>query len=234
MTIDWDAQNAIFTANNKWQAAMRNEILVPRYYRVRFPNNFEIIPPGDERAKGGCDTVAGGKRIDEKIVQWPGKNKGQPRASAYDAFAFELMSCTTEGREKTGWMFSNEVDYILYCFASLDEDRLDCFLIDFPALHRWFFATLARDQNTWPRWRSDQINQTECCVVPIDDVVHNVQTEHFVLERPKVVRFCRRCSSTGVLKGAIGEFRDGEWIAVPYEEPCSTCQPVVGSTSHHR
>lgn len=185
MPTDWDAQNAIFAAKNKWQETMRDAILVPGYYCKKFPDNFQIISPNDPRAVGGCDTIAGGKRIDEKIVQWPGKNKGEPRDEPYDAFTLELMSCTVEGREKTGWMMSNDVDYIFYCFANLNEDQLDCYLINFPELHHWFYATLAQDQHAWPRWTSDEVNRTECCVVPINDVVRNVPTWHVVLEKTK-------------------------------------------------
>lgn len=185
--IDWDEQNAIFAANDKWQIAMRDAILVPCFYQIRFRNNFELISPNDERAKGGCDTIAGGKRIDEKIVQWPGKNKGEPRDEPYDAFALETMSCTVEGRERVGWMISNTVDYILYCFASLDDDQLDCYLIDFPTLHNWFFWVLSQDQQAWPRWISEQVNHTECRVVPITDVTSNVRTEHFLLDKPRFV-----------------------------------------------
>lgn len=194
--IDWDEQNAIFAANNKWQAMMRDLILVPAYYQRCFPNNFEIIHHNDPRAAGGCDTIAGGKRIDEKIVQWPGKNRDEPADEPYTAFALELMSCTTEGHERDGWMVSNTVDFILYCFASLDEETLHCYLIDFPMLRQWFKATL----DMWRRWRSDQVNQTECCIVPIVDVVSSVPTEYFQLERPnqhqRMVTGLLACSDT--------------------------------------
>src|SRR4029079_10957495 len=125
-----------FDQDNAWQRRMRDAILVPHLYEKHYGGNYELLRHDDERAKGGADTIANGKRIDEKIVRWP-----KDREEAYTAFALEVRSCTTEGRERLGWMSTNDVDLLLYCFADRAEKSLDCYVINFPKLKEWFFRT---------------------------------------------------------------------------------------------
>ena len=165
--MNWDEQNAIFTSDNDWQRRMRDTILKPYYYEVRLAGQYEFIEHGDPRSVGGVDTIVRGKTIDEKIVRWPRAPDGTPRRDAYDAFALETMSCTTDGREWPGWMQTNKVDFLFYCFADAAQKRLDCYLINFPALQKWFYE---QDHEQWPLWHSEQVNGTECRIVPINQV----------------------------------------------------------------
>jgi hypothetical protein len=176
-----------FNRDDKWQREMRDDILVPCLYAKRFAGRHELIPHTDPRAKGGCDTIVNGHRLDEKIVRYPRDDNGVPRADPYDAFALETMSCTVTGHERDGWMRTNDVSFVLYCFANLDETELDCYLLDFPKLKDWF----------WPRaeqyhlWTSKQFNRTQCRVVPIYDVHEaGIIKQQYLFEKP----FSGRCA----------------------------------------
>jgi len=149
-----------FHSKNEWQLRMRNRFL-PFYYRREF-SEYEFIKYGDARAEGGVDTIADGKRIDEKIVQWP----KPPRDTPYDAYTLEEWSCTVPDRISPGWMMTNEVEFLLYCFASKDEQELICHLLDFGELWKWFWPRV----ESWPKWISDEINRTQCRVVPFWEV----------------------------------------------------------------
>lgn len=177
----WEQQNAIFRADNERQERLRDLILKPRFYDRFHANAYEFIKHDDPRAAGGVDTIASGKTIDEKIVQWPHNEDGTPKAEPYSAFALETMSCTVPGRERYGWMKTNIVDFLLYCFTDLHEQRLDCYLIDFPPLQQWFYA---EDHKQWPRWCSRQVNETECRIVPITQVCDAVQYHYMVFLKP--------------------------------------------------
>jgi hypothetical protein len=71
-----------------------------------------------------------------------------------------------------------EADYLLYCFANRDDTILNCYLIEFPALREWFWPHAANYSITV----TEQINKTECRVVPIADVVADVPTWRRCLE----------------------------------------------------
>jgi hypothetical protein len=116
------------------------------------------------------ETSSGEKGVEEKIVHWPLiKGTKTPRADPYTAFALETMSCTTEGREREGWMRSSQADILIYCFSVPDtEVGLNCYVMDMQTLKQWFWNA---DQSMWPVTRTDQINRTECLVVPVSDVV---------------------------------------------------------------
>ena len=201
--IDWDAQNAIFLEDNEWQMRMRDSILVPYYERV-YRGRYELIDPkSDPRAAGGCDTILDGKRIDEKIVRWPiDKETKKPREYGYDAFAFETWSCTIEDYVKLGWMATNDVAFILYCFVSLDQKSMICYLIDYPQLHKWFYS---QPEDRWPPSYSNQANRTLVRVVPIADVVANVWTKQFSLSRPQPQNVCKACGRPDANFVAIGD-----------------------------
>jgi hypothetical protein len=164
-----------FDKDNDWQLSIRDEILKPEFYEKRYPGNYEFIAYTDPRAAGGCDTIAAGKTIDEKIVRWPKSDQ------EYTALAIEILSCTVEGRERAGWIYTNRVDYLLYCMANKDQSVLTCYLIDCPQLQKWF---VKEDQDQWPVWRSDQINVTACRVVPIEQVKANVSVSRVTVRRP--------------------------------------------------
>lgn len=160
-----------FVRDNEWQRRMRDEVLAPDFYgSYALSGRYVFIDRGRLatvlQKRFAVDTILQGKNgaaicIEEKIVRWP---KG--REDGYSAFVLETRSCTVPGRESDGWMKYAQADYLLYCFADRDENALRCHLIDFPALQEWF----------WPRESSfqvtvtQQINRTECRVVPIAGV----------------------------------------------------------------
>ena len=165
-----------FNDDNAWQRKMRDAILKPYYYDRFHAGCYEFIEPTDPRSKGGVDTILRGRGIDEKIVRWPRDEDGLPRANAYDAFALETWSCTIEGHERKGWMFTNTVPNLGYCFSDQAEQSLDYWLLDFAQLKQWFYA---EDHMQWPRWRSNQFNRTECRIVPIVTVCEHVRHKRF-------------------------------------------------------
>lgn len=190
-----------FESDNRWQNNVRLTLLVPYFYERYFDGNFESIEPGSARSAGGVDCIANGKRFDEKIVRWPVDEDGQPRAEGYDAFALETQSCTVAGRERPGWMRTNRVDYLLYCFMSRTGDELRCYQVDFPALQVWFWPRIG----SWAEWISTQINRTACRIVPISEVMSAVWTKEFVVRGPENPFWGRcRCGLPGLYVGAVG------------------------------
>ena len=173
-----------FFSDNEMQRIVRDAFLKP-YYEKHYPGQYRFIEPGDPLSVGGTDTIIPvARRIDEKIVRWPRNPDGTPRDNAYTAFALETMSCTVEGHKRDGWMKTNTVHWLFYCFLSQDEQRLDCYLIDMPALQAWFWA---QDHDQWPCWLSNEINRTECRIVPFSDVLGSV--------RHKIVRLWREAEA---------------------------------------
>lgn len=153
-----------FHEDDLWQREMRDAILVPDFYDRRWPHKYEFIPHTDKRAAGGVDTIVTKKdggliTIDEKIVRWP----EPPRVGPYTAYALEVLSNSNPGREKDGWMKTNTVDYLLYCFADEKNFTLSCHLINFPVLKKWFWEN--EPTANWGIHIGTQINKTLCRVV---------------------------------------------------------------------
>jgi hypothetical protein len=168
-----------FHRDNGWQRQMRDRILAPSFYDAyATKGRYVFLDKGKlateiQRMKA-VDTIVQGREniavcIEEKIVRWP-----KIRNEGYTAFTLETMSCTVPGREKAGWMKYGEADYLLYCFSDPTETALRCFLIDFPKLQTWFWTELSANPCKWPHTITEQINRTECRVVPIEDVQANV------------------------------------------------------------
>ena len=165
----------VFVRDNEWQKGLRDRILAPGFYgSYALGGRYVFIDKGALATKFqreyAVDTILQGKGgaavcIEEKIVRWPKKDK------PYSAFTLETRSCTVPGREKDGWMKYGEADYLLYCFANRTESALHCYLIDFPKLKEWFWPIV----ENWPITVTEQINRTECRVVPITEVEANVR-----------------------------------------------------------
>lgn len=170
----------IFSRDDGWQKGIREKVLKPFYKKHSFESRFVFADKGTladilqkELAvdtvlqKPGNEIVS----IEEKIVRWPGYQ--------YTAFTFETWSCTVSGRERKGWMYTAKCDYLLYCFTQEDESII-AYSIPFPKLQTWFFKN-----NHFERYRTtttEQINRTECRVVPIQDVTKALpETKRFAL-----------------------------------------------------
>ena len=173
-----------FDRDNAWQRRMRNEILAPSFYgRYSCEGRYVFIDKGRLatllQKRYAVDTIAQGKAgtavcIEEKIVRWPEK-RGRP----YDAFTLETRSCTVPGHEADGWMVYGMADYLLYCFADRAESALRCYLIKFAPLQKWFWGRYFKYSTTI----TEQINHTECRVVPIADVEAAVPCWHYLASR---------------------------------------------------
>lgn len=120
------------------QCEVRDALLKPRFYGdFSVEGRFVFLDRGPLatllQKRCAADTVAQGHNgaalfIEEKIVRWPGY--------VYRCFCLETDSCTKPGHESPGWMRYARADFLLYCF--MRPDHLRWFLIDFPALKRWF------------------------------------------------------------------------------------------------
>jgi hypothetical protein len=160
-----------FRAKDEWQRKMRDKFLLPYYQR----DGGRCIVFDDRgpfslwMQENGIDTIVfrpGGSvtSIEEKIVQWPIiKATGQPRATGYDQIALETQSCTVEGHQSNGWMTYCNAMILFYCMANREETALDCWMIDMPALHHWFW----RHVNEFKTTMTDEDNHTLCSLVPI-------------------------------------------------------------------
>jgi hypothetical protein len=165
-----------FLRDNLWQREIRDRILAPYFYqKYSVQGRYVFIDKGalasQIQKEFAVDTIVQGKNgaaicIEEKIARWP----KPPKRAPLTAFALETKSCTVPGHEKTGWMSYGQADYLMYCFANEAETSLDCYLIKFPDLQKWFWPQHLR----WPRSVSNQINKTECRIVSIDQVKENI------------------------------------------------------------
>lgn len=161
-----------FERDNAWQKAKRDSVLAPGFYgKYAVDGRYVTIDKGRLatilQKRYAVDTVVQGRDgaaifIEEKIVRWPGYR--------YADFFLETRSCTNPGHESPGWMFYGEADYLLYCFE-MEGGGLDCWLIEFQPLQKWF----------WPREESfpysqlrHTVNKTGGRLVPVRDVHRNV------------------------------------------------------------
>lgn len=175
----------VFVRDNNWQRALRDRILSPGFYGTyAMGGRYVFIDKGVLATKlqreFAVDTILQGREgaavcIEEKIVRWP------KRDEPYSAFTLETRSCTVPGREKDGWMKYGQADYLLYCFSNKDENALNCFLIDFPGLKEWFWPNVWK----WPIHVTEQINRTECRIVPIAEVEANVRHWQYLATEPE-------------------------------------------------
>lgn len=156
-----------FINDDAWQKDFRNRVLKPFYKQHSFESRFVFADKGKLADKlqreMAVDTVLQREQnalvsLEEKIVRWKGK--------VYTAFTLETWSCTTEGREKKGWMYTAQCDYLFYCFVQEGEKSCIAHLIPFTKLRDWFF-----DNDRYlkfPKHKTEQINQTECRIVDIE------------------------------------------------------------------
>ncbi len=157
-----------FHRDDAWQKGMRDAILAPHFYgKYAMEGRYVFVDKGRLatllQKRYAVDTICQGRGgravcIEEKIVRWPGY--------VYSAYTLETQSCTKPGRESDGWMVYGEADYLLYCFATENND-LNCHLIDFPRLKKWFWPRLGRFHDFGPL---PTLNATNGKKVPIIDV----------------------------------------------------------------
>jgi len=174
-----------FITDDEWQKSIRDRLLKPFYETYSFEHRFVFADKGKLattlQREIAVDTVAQKKEnelvgVEEKIVRWPGYS--------YINFTLETMSCTTPGREKQGWMYTAQCDYLFYCFLQDGDNRVILYSIPFEKLKAWFF-----ENNHYSQYKitvTKQINHTECRKVPIRDVMTAIpETKRFVI--PPVV-----------------------------------------------
>jgi hypothetical protein len=164
-----------FSDDDHWQREKRDTILKPFYLKKSMEGRFIFADKGRlsdllqrEMAVDTLLQVSGNGvlAIEEKIVRWP------KRGYKYTAYTLELMSCTKRGREKKGWMYYALCDVLFYCFVQADGVSLEAHAIPFPKLKAWFF-----EGDRYLKYTStitEQINASECKVVPIDEVWRGV------------------------------------------------------------
>jgi hypothetical protein len=163
---------SVFTYDNNWQINKRNCLLKPFYSKRAFEGRFIFCDKGKLanilQREMAVDTILQVKEnrvysIEEKIVRWKGYH--------YSNYTLETYSCTVPGREKKGWMYYGKCDLLLYCFEQ-EDGSLEAHGIPFARLQVWFFS----DDN-YKKYKTtvtEQINHTECRVVPIGDVFRHV------------------------------------------------------------
>lgn len=162
-----------FQKDDSWQRGIRDRLLKPFYHAHSFENRYVFADKGKLadvlQREMAVDTVLQAKQnalysIEEKIVRWPGRY--------YTAFALETWSCTVPGRERQGWMYTAQCDYLFYCFVQEDEKSCISYLIPFGKLKDWFFENDRYLQ--FATTITEQINKTQCRVVPIEIVTNAI------------------------------------------------------------
>lgn len=161
-----------FLKDNNFQVEIRDKLLYPFYCKIAESGRFIFADTGAFayilQKELAIDTIIQTKNnkivaIEEKIVRWPGYE--------YTAYTLEIKSCTVPGRERPGWMYYSKCDVLLYCFQQADGS-LKAHAIPFRKLKNWFF-----EGNRFLEYYStitEQINKTECKVVPIEDIFNAV------------------------------------------------------------
>jgi len=161
-----------FQIDDKKQKEYRNKLLKPFYLIKSHEGRFVFVDKGKLadilQKEYAVDTIMQinhelVKSIEEKIVNWPGYK--------YTNYALEIMSCTVPGREKQGWMHYGKCDILLYCFLQ-ENETIEAHAIPFNKLQDWFF-----NNDNYTKYKStitEQINHTECKLVPVKDVFNNV------------------------------------------------------------
>ena len=161
-----------FRQDDSYQRAKRDALLKPFYAEHSAEGRFVFLDKGQLadvlQREMAVDTILQGRgghafAIEEKIVRWKGRK--------YTAFTLETWTCTVPGRERKGWMYYGKCDILLYCFTQADGS-LEAYAIPFPALKTWFFEQDRFER--YPTTVTEQINRTECRVVPIADVLAGV------------------------------------------------------------
>ncbi len=167
-----------FEDDDKWQRAQRDKYLSGFYGRYAREGRYVYIDKGrlasTLQKRFAVDTIIQAKNgsaicIEEKIVRWKGRS--------YSAFALETHSCTVPGYESDGWMKYGEADYLLYCFQPEQKNGLNCYLIRFPELKKWFWPLERRFPTFGPLL--DTPNRTKGRVASIALVRANVPTWWF-------------------------------------------------------
>lgn len=165
---------------------MRDSILKPFFYERLWPGRFRFCDNDLATQFRGIDTFVEVNpgfaiSIDEKIVGWPKSDK------PHSCFALETWSNTTPGHERPGWMIGAEADFLFYCFRQREEISLDCWMLDLPALQRWFWPV----ERLFPASKSNEHNRTLCRIVPIADVQRAIWTRRYLVS-PQVIEGARR------------------------------------------
>jgi hypothetical protein len=161
-----------FERDDRWQKEMRDRILGPYFYgKYAFDGRYVFIDKGQLASiiqkRYAVDTIVQGRHgtawcIEEKIVRWP-----QDRDAPYTAFCLETNSCTVPGHESDGWMKYGQADLLLYCFQTKNLDELDCHLLAFGKLQKWFWPVA----ETFNKFKMrDTLNRTEGRLVDIDAI----------------------------------------------------------------
>jgi len=161
-----------FLEDDHYQRQKRDTLLKDFYIQGSVEGRFVFMDKGRladiVQREMAVDTILQGRdgqaiAIEEKIVRWKGRK--------YTAFTLETWTCTVPGRERQGWMYYSKCDFLLYCFTQADGS-LEAYAIPFPRLKTWFFEQDRFER--YPTTVTEQINRTECRVVPIADVLAGV------------------------------------------------------------
>lgn len=168
-----------FDYDNAWQRRIRDEILVPQFYRVQaVEGRYILLDKGSLAVRLqrelGIDTIFQTHTGETVAIEEKIDRKGFITGN----FALETHSCTVPGRESPGWMHYSAADHLLYCFTT-PNGGLNCHLIDFPKLREWFWPIHEQFDTFGPL---PTLNRTVGRKVPIVDVHANVPTWPFHLK----------------------------------------------------
>ena len=163
----------VFQKDNTWQLRMRDRLLAPFYSKKSKDGRFVFADKGVFsdmiQREMAIDTLMQIKEngivaIEEKMVRWPGYE--------YKSYTLEINTCTVPGRERKGWMYYSKCDVLLYCFVQENNIEILAHALPFRKLHEWFFSN--EHYKTYRSTITDQINKTECKIVPIAAVWNNI------------------------------------------------------------
>lgn len=179
-----DAPLNTFFDDLAWQREVRDRVLVPWYHEHVHEGRFVLLDgeglPLDIQRQFGADTLIQARSgdavgIEEKIVRWKGRH--------YTSLCLETDSCTVRGRESDGWMHTSRADWLLYALQQ-PCGALRVYLIDLPALRKWFWA--GHYEQFAQFGPLNTLNRAKGRLVPIEDIRGAVRMWRYQIAAPKV------------------------------------------------
>ena len=169
-----------YVLNNEQQRVIRDRILKPWYRKMKPESNIVFLDDTplmeDIQQAFGIDVIIQDLdkppvAIEEKIANWKGV--------VYDALTLETWSCSIEGYEKRGWMYTSRCDYLFYGHIQENERSILLYMIPFKPLQEWFF-----DQDRYMKYYEStqpDKNKSKTRVTKVYDIFKGVEGCHRLL-----------------------------------------------------
>lgn len=172
-----------FVSDLNYSETAKN-ILKDVYKKMSFEGRFVFVNKGEKYKSLGSDLIQKQLCVDtvaqisdcESILV-----EEKFRRHDYGDLLIETASCTVPGREKEGWIYTSQADFLVYVIDGKFEVKI--YIIDMKKLRNFYLYNTAK----YPRKRTEQINKTEFVLVPFEDIKKEVG--YRIIKREKAVAY---------------------------------------------